>query len=106
MTQGIIISISKPNKDSQLIENRRPITLRNSDYKLLTYIFTTPLPTEISNLVAETKSDFLKGKSIHNNIRRVMGITEYRHLTEDNGFLYSNILLLQKQITLYEELYG
>ena len=87
MRHGLIISIPKPGKDPRLIENRRPITLRNSDYKLLTYIFSTRLQTEISHLIAETQSGFLKGRSIHNNIRLVMDIIEYRNQIENDGFL-------------------
>lgn len=83
MRQGIIISIPKPGKDPRFIENRRPITLRNSEYKLQTYIFTSRLQTGISNLIAEAQSGFLKGRSIHNNIRLVMDIIEYRHQIED-----------------------
>ena len=88
MRYGLIISIPKPGKDPRFIENRRPITLRNSDYKLLTYIFSTCLKTGISKLIAETQSGFLKGRSIHNNIRLVMDIIEYRNQIEDDGFLF------------------
>lgn len=88
-------SIPKPGKDPKLIENRRPITLRNFDYKLLTYIFTARLQLGISNLIAETQSRFLNGRSIHNNIRLVMDIIEYRNHIEQDGFL----LLLSHQPT-------
>lgn len=58
MRHRLIISIPRPGKEPRFIENRRPITLRNSDYKLLTYIFSTRLQTEISQLIAETQSAF------------------------------------------------
>ncbi len=85
--QRMMVSSPKPNKDPRLTENRRPITLRNSDYKLLTYIFTSRLQTGISNLISETQSGFLRGRSVHNNIRLVMDIIEYRDLIEDDGFI-------------------
>lgn len=88
MRQGVIISIPKPDKDPRIIENRRPITLRNSDYKLLTYVFAMRLQTGISYIVAESQSGFLKGRSIHNNIRLVMDIIEYRELINDDGFIF------------------
>jgi len=87
MRHGVIISIPKPGKDPRIIDNRRPITLRNSDYKLLTYIFTLCLRKGISNLIADTQSGFLKGRSIHNNIILGMDIIEYRGEIEDDGFL-------------------
>ena len=88
MRQGVIISIPKANKDHRIIENRRPISLRNTDYKLLAYIFKTRLQSGISNIVAESQSGFLKGRSIHNNIRLVMDIVEYRDLIRDDGFIF------------------
>lgn len=88
MRHGVIISIPKPNKDSRLIDNKRPITLRNSDYKLLTYIFASRLQSGLSNIIAETQSGFLETRSIHNNIRLVMDLIEYRDLIEDDGFIF------------------
>jgi len=35
MKQGLITLISKPNKDKHFLDNCRPITLLNSDYKIL-----------------------------------------------------------------------
>lgn len=60
MRHGLNISTPKPGKDPSFTENIRPITLRNSDYKLLTYIFATRLQTGISNLISKTQVWFLK----------------------------------------------
>lgn len=87
MRQGIIVSIPKPIKNPRLVENRRVIALRNSDYKLLTHIFTSHHQTGILNFISETQSVFFKGRSIHNNIRLLMDIIEYRDLIEDDGFI-------------------
>lgn len=38
MTQGVITLIPKPNKDKECLENWRPITLLNNDYKILALI--------------------------------------------------------------------
>lgn len=88
MRHGIIISIPKPNKDPRVVDNRRPITLRNSDYKLLTYIFALRLQSGLSSIIAESQSGFMKGRSIHNNIRLVMDLIEYSDLIQDNGFIF------------------
>lgn len=39
MRQGVIVLIPKPGKDNKILDNWRPITLLNKDYKLLTHIF-------------------------------------------------------------------
>jgi len=82
---GLIISVPKANPG--LIGNRRPVTLRNSDYRLLTCIFASRLQSGLSDIIAETQSASLKGRSIRNNIRLVMDLMEYRELMEDDGFV-------------------
>ena len=43
MKQGFITLIPKPGKDKKPIDNLRPITLLNVDYKLFTHIFANRL---------------------------------------------------------------
>ncbi len=38
MKHGLMVLMPKPDKDSKILDNWRPITLLNNDYKLLTYI--------------------------------------------------------------------
>lgn len=38
MKQGVITLIPKPGKDHKIIDNLRPVTLLNNDYKILTHI--------------------------------------------------------------------
>lgn len=51
-------------------------------------LFTSHLQRGMSNLIAETQSGFLKGGSLHKDIRLVMDIIEFRDQTEDDGFLF------------------
>ncbi len=41
--QGLITLLPKPDKDSRYIDNLRPITLLNTDYKIFAHIFTNRL---------------------------------------------------------------
>lgn len=43
MKQGIITLIPKPNKDTLLLDNWRPITLLCNDYKSLAHVFAVRL---------------------------------------------------------------
>ncbi len=86
--QGIITLIPKPGKDSKLIDNLRPITLLNNDYKILTHIYANRLKTGVSQIISETQSGFLKGRSIHNNIRLVLDLLDYNYLIEDGFILF------------------
>ncbi len=43
MKQGIITLIPKPDKDPNILDNFRPITLLNTDYKIVTLIYANRL---------------------------------------------------------------
>lgn len=87
MKQGLIILIPKPGKDKRILDNLRPITLLNTDYKLFTKALASRLKTGISQIISVTQSGFLKDRSIHNNIRLVFDLVEYGHLIEEDGLI-------------------
>lgn len=41
----------------------------------------------ISSIISETQSGFLKGRSIHNNIRLVLDLLDYNHMIQEKGFI-------------------
>jgi len=43
MKQGVITLIPKPDKDPKILDNFRPITLLNTDYKIVTLIYANRL---------------------------------------------------------------
>ncbi len=87
MKQGIITLIPKPGKDSKLLDDYRPISLLNNNYKLLTYIYTSRLKRGPDQIINKTQTGFVKDRSKHNNIRLVQDLLEYSHLVEDKGFI-------------------
>uniref|UniRef100_A0A669EBX3 Reverse transcriptase domain-containing protein n=1 Tax=Oreochromis niloticus TaxID=8128 RepID=A0A669EBX3_ORENI len=87
MKQGVITLIPKPGKDPTLLDNLRPITLLNNDYKLLTHIFANRLKSGITQIISDTQSGFIKGRSIHNNIRLILDLIDYNYLIENQGFV-------------------
>ncbi len=72
MKQGLITLIPKPGKDARQIDNLRPITLLNCDYTILAHIFSDRLKNKLNQVISESQSGFLKGRSIHNNIRLML----------------------------------
>lgn len=84
MKQGVITLIPKPGKNSKIIDNLRPITLLNNDYKLLTHIFANRLRVGIEDIVSDTQSGFIRGRSRHNNIRLIL---DYNYLIEDKSLI-------------------
>ncbi len=41
----------------------------------------------LHKIISESQSGFMKGRSIHNNIRLVFDLLDYRHLIEEDGFI-------------------
>uniref|UniRef100_A0A1A8L6V8 Reverse transcriptase domain-containing protein n=1 Tax=Nothobranchius pienaari TaxID=704102 RepID=A0A1A8L6V8_9TELE len=87
MKQGLITLIPKPGKDSKIIDNLRPITLLNTDYKIVTLAYANRLKSKLNSIISDSQSGFMKGRSIHNNIRLVMDLLDYSHLIDDDGFI-------------------
>lgn len=87
MKQGLFSLIPKPDKDKRLIDNLRPITLLNTDYKILAHVIANRLKDGLDQIISETQSGFLKNRSIHNNIRLVLDLLDYNHLIEDDGVI-------------------
>ena len=59
MKQGVIKLIPKPGKDKKILSNLRPITLLNTDYKILMTVLATRLKTGLSEFISPTQSGFL-----------------------------------------------
>lgn len=87
MTQGLTTLIPKPNKDTLLIDNWRPICLLNNDYKIFALVLAKRLKLVLNSFIDETQSGFMTKRHITNNIRLVLDILDYPELIEDNGFI-------------------
>ena len=72
-------------KEKDQIKNYRPITLLNTDYKLLTKALSTQLATHIHSLVLPDQHGFIKGRSIYDPIRLNQTICAYADHMEENG---------------------
>lgn len=90
MKQGVITLLPKPGKDKRHIDNLRPITLLNVDYKLFTIVLANRLKMGIDQIISESQSGFIKDRSIHNNIRLVLDLLDYNDLIEGlyKGFIF------------------
>lgn len=87
LTQGVITLIPKPKKDLNNLENWRPITLLNNDYKIFATIFAKRIKNCLDTIIDETQSGFMRGRHIMNNIRLVLDLLDYNELVEHNSFI-------------------
>jgi hypothetical protein len=72
-------------KDRTKIENYRPITLLNTDYKIMTKALATQLATHACDLIHPDQSGFVPTRSIFDPIRLAETMSAYADYMEENG---------------------
>jgi len=75
--RGIITLIPKPNKDTTSLENLRPISLLNLDYKFLTKTNAKRLEKVLPKIINPDQTGYVKGRYIGENVRLIMDIMSY-----------------------------
>ena len=79
--QGIIICLPKGNKPREILKHRRPISLLNIDYKILSGVLARRLKKILPKIISETQKGFLQGRYIGENVRLVFDMmSELSHL--------------------------
>jgi hypothetical protein len=87
-TEGWMCPIFKPNKlNKRDISNYRPITLLNTDYKVFTKALTTKLARHIKTVVHEDQAGFIRGRSIHDQVRLAQLMVDFAEAEEVNGVI-------------------
>ena len=76
MTQreGLLCCIPKPGKDRKSMENWRPLTLLNTDYKILSATIANRFKDVLPSVISNTQKGFLKGRFIGENTRLLYDI--------------------------------
>ena len=74
--RGIIKLIPKKDKDVTYLKNWRPISLLNTDYKLISHIFANRLQKILNKIIHTDQNGYVKGRFIGLNIRTILDIIE------------------------------
>ncbi|KAM4034650.1 uncharacterized protein ACNLHF_021315 [Anomaloglossus baeobatrachus] len=74
--EATIVLLLKPDKDPLDCGSYRPVSLLNSDYKILTKILATRLNKVISTIIHRDQSGFIPGRSTSDNLRRAQVILQ------------------------------
>ena len=80
-------------KDPTEIGNYRPISILNTDYKLLTKVMALQLNSRAHDLIHCDQAGFVPRRSIFNHIRLAKAILDFAEITEENG----TIILLDQE---------
>ena len=86
-SRGVITLILKPEKDSSMLKNYRPITLLNTDYKIGAKAIAARLKRVMPDLIDANQTGFLQGRFIGENVRFVLDLIDYSISNNIPGFL-------------------
>ena len=87
--RGIISLIEKAGKDPLLIENWRPLSLLNVDYKILSKIIADRLDVMLPQLINHDQSGFMRGRSMTDNLMDLMSAVQLCEVRSLNKILIS-----------------
>ena len=82
--EGIIILIPKNGRPRNQISSRRPITLLNTSYKILSASIANRYKRVIGRLVDPAQSGFIKGRLIGDNTRLMSDLISYMQNEKQN----------------------
>ena len=85
--RGIITLTPKPGKDRSLLKNWRPISLLNTDYKIIAKILAGRLKLSLPKLIHPDQTGFIKGRYIGENCRLVADMLHLASIKKITGFL-------------------
>ena len=74
--QSIITLLPKPGKDTSLLDNWRPISLLNVDYKIATKSIANRLKDILPSIIHSSQTGFLKNRYIGENIRLLFEVLD------------------------------
>ena len=72
--QGILNLIPKADKDTRYIKNLRPITLLNTDYKIIEKAVANKMLPALEHIIHTDQRGFMKNRRISVNIRKMLDI--------------------------------
>ena len=72
--EGILNLIPKQNKDTRFIKNLRPITLLNTDYKIIEKAIANKMLPALEHIINKDQRGFMKDRRISVNIRKMLDI--------------------------------
>jgi hypothetical protein len=85
--RGVINLIPKKDKDPRYLKNWRPISLLNTDYKIITKVLATRIKKVLPTVINPDQVAYLKQRFIGQNIRTILDIMGYTKLRDKNGII-------------------
>ena len=87
--QGILNLIPKHGKDTRMIKNLRPITLLNTDYKIIEKAIANKMLPALERIIHRDQRGFMKDRRISVNIRKLLDIMYQTELQDIEAVVLS-----------------
>ena len=87
--QGILNLIPKATKDTRYIKNLRPITLLNTDYKIIEKAIANKMIPALKHIIHTDQRGFMKDRRISVNIRKMLDIIHMAKQEDIEGVVLS-----------------
>lgn len=87
--RGILSLIPKKGRNLLKVKNWRPITLLNTDYKILSKVIANRIKMFLPKLISTDQTGFMKGRNISTNIRKIIDIDDYCSQQEIDAIILS-----------------
>ena len=85
--RGILKLIPKKDKDLTNMRSYRPISLLNTDYKIIAHILATRLQKVLPEIISTDQNGYLQGRFIVHNIRTIIDTTQHIILKKQQAYL-------------------
>ena len=83
--RGTITLLPKKEKDPLLLKNWRPISLLNTDYKLITTVIAHRIKKFLTKIIHADQTGFIKGRYIGENILNIIQLMDYCEENDISG---------------------
>ena len=87
LSKALITLILKPDKPHIKCGSYRPISLINSDAKIIAKVFARRLENHLPSLITSDQNGFIKGRQGFHNIRRLLNIIDVRKESPDTAIV-------------------
>ena len=82
-----VFSLIFKKGDEENIENYRPISLTNVDYRILAFTLAQRMQKIVGTMISNDQSAYIKGRYMGTNIRLVSDIIDYFDMMDDSEIL-------------------